>query len=227
MQRQTAMLCKLSDDPGRYRGQKFNCPGAIELHDMEMWMNIYHPGTVDFLFILRMEMLYHSIHYIDMIKYFLGMPEKIYAKTFQHPQQMQLASTKSIIIFDYEQPVRAFINTNHGHNFGIKHQDSFVKWEGTKGAIKATLGKNINFPKGEADSFEYFLSDNSFQGWVKENIAGAWYPDAFIATMADLQCAIEDPASPHITSAAHAYDTMRLVEAAYQSSEQGGTRIPD
>lgn len=203
--------------------------GAIgELHDMEIRMNIHHPWELwDFLFGLpRMEMLYHSIHYMDMIKYFLGMPAQVYAKTFQHPKQMQLASTRSVIVFDYERPVRAFVNTNHGHDFGLKHQDSFVKWEGTKGAIKATLGKNINFPKGEEDRFEYFLSDNASAGWVEEKIPGAWYPDAFMAAMADLQCAIEDPNAPHATSAKHAYDTMCLVEAAYLSHDHGGTPIP-
>ncbi len=203
--------------------------GAIgELHDMEIRMNIHHPWELwDFLFDLpRMEMLYHSIHYMDMIRYFLGMPNRVYAKTFQHPKQMQLASTRSIITFDYDRAVRAFVNTNHGHDFGIKHQDSFVKWEGTKGAIKATLGKNINFPKGEADKFEYYRSERPEQGWVAAEIPGAWYPDAFVATMADLQCAIETPGSPHITSVSHAYDTMRLVEAAYRSNDSGGTDIP-
>ncbi|GGG73598.1 oxidoreductase [Parapedobacter pyrenivorans] len=204
--------------------------GAIgDLHDMEIRMNIYHPWELwEFLFgIPRMEMLYHSIHYMDMIKYFLGMPKQVYAKTFQHPKQMQLASTRSIIVFDYERPVRAFVNTNHGHDFGLKHQDSFVKWEGTKGAIKATLGKNINFPEGEADHFEYFLSEDQSNAWHEETIPGAWYPDAFTATMADLLCAIENPAAAHITSVKHAYDTMRLVEAAYLSNDSGGTTIPD
>ncbi|MEC3881661.1 Gfo/Idh/MocA family protein [Parapedobacter sp. 10938] len=203
--------------------------GAIgELHDMEIRMNIHHPWELwDFLFGLpRMEMLYHSIHYMDMIKYFLGLPKRLYAKTFQHPKQMQLTSTRSIIVFDYEKPIRAFVNTNHGHDFGLEHQDSFVKWEGTKGAIKATLGKNINFPKGEADCFEYFLSDNARDGWVEGHVPGAWYPDAFMATMADLQCAIEDPNAPHATSVKHAYDTMRLVEAAYLSNDSGGTPLP-
>lgn len=202
--------------------------GAIgELHDMEIRMNIHHPWELwDFLFGLpRMEMLYHSIHYMDMIKYFLGMPSRVYAKTFQHPHQMQLASTRSIIVFDYDQPIRAFVNTNHGHDFGTTHQDSFVKWEGTKGAIKVTLGKNINFPEGEADRFEYIIKGET-DGWVEADIAGHWYPDAFIAAMADLQCAAEDSHAPHVTSVSHAYDTMRLVEAAYQSNETGGADPP-
>ena len=200
-----------------------------DLHDMEIRMNIYHPWELwDFLFgIPRMEMLYHSIHYMEMIKYFLGMPDQLYAKTFQHPKQMQLASTRSIIIFDYHKPIRAFVNTNHGHDYNLDHQDSFVKWEGTKGAIKAILGKNINFPKGEADHFLYFLKDDPQAGWVEVDVPGAWYPDAFMATMADLQCAIEDQQHPHHTSISKAYDTMRLVEAAYISNDLGGTNIPE
>jgi len=204
--------------------------GAIgELHDMEIRMNIYHPWELwDFLFTIpRMEMLYHSIHYMDMIKHFLGMPEKVYAKTFQHPKQMQLASTRSVIIFDYDRPVRAFVNTNHGHDYGEKHQDSFVKWEGTKGAIKAKLGKNINFPTGVADEFEYFISDSGQEeGWIAERIPGAWYPDAFIATMADLQCKTQDPSATHLSSVYEAFKTMQLVEAAYLSSDYGGVPIP-
>ena len=87
-------------------------------------MNIDHHWQLwPFLFSLpRMEMLYHSIHYMDLLKYFLGMPKSVYAKTTQHPNQMQLASTRSVILFDYDRPVRAFINTNHGHAFRPKHQ---------------------------------------------------------------------------------------------------------
>jgi len=200
-----------------------------ELHDIEIRMNIYHPWEIwEFLFgIPRMEMLYHSIHYMDIIKYFLGMPKKVYAKTVQHPKQMQLSSTRSIIIFDYQMPIRAFVNTNHGHDFGLKNQDSFVKFEGTKGAIKATLGKNINFPTGEPDHFEYYLQNAEPQKWITAAVPGHWYPDAFIASMADLMCAIENPHAIHDTNIIKAYETMQLVEAAYISNDFGGTEIPN
>jgi len=200
-----------------------------DVHDMEIRMNIYHPWELwDFLFNLpRMEMLYHSIHYMDMIKYFLGMPKTLQAKTFQHPKQMQLASTRSVIIFNYDKPIRAFVNTNHGHDYDLTYQDSFVKWEGTKGAIRATLGKNINFPTGEPDHFTYFLHESSSLGWVVQDIPGHWYPDAFIATMADLMCAIENPEAAHETSLQHAYDTMCIVEAAYIADREAGIQIPN
>ncbi|MVZ65345.1 gfo/Idh/MocA family oxidoreductase [Sphingobacterium sp. DK4209] len=216
--------------PSLLAAKKMVDQGIIgELHDIEIRMNIYHPWELwNFLFGLpRMEMLYHSIHYMDIIKHFLGMPSAVYAKTFQHPKQMQLSSTRSIILFDYQQAIRAFVNTNHGHDYGLKYQDSFIKLEGTKGAIKAVIGKNINFPQGEPDSFEYYLTDHPSKGWISKEVAGHWYPDAFIATMADLMCAIEDPTAIHDTSIHKAFDTMRLVEAAYLSNDTGGTAIPD
>ena len=199
-----------------------------ELHDLEIRMTIYHPWQLwTFLFgIPRMEMLYHSIHYMDLLKYFLGMPRSVYANTTQHPKQMQLASTRSVIIFDYDRPVRAFINTNHGHEFGLKHQDSFIKWEGTGGAIKTTLGLNINFPEGVADTFEYVLLEaGKAPEWQSAQLTGSWYPDAFVGSMADLLCFAEGSSDRHITSVDEALNTMLLVEAAYISSDSGGVPI--
>src|SRR5690606_35742759 len=133
-----------------------------ELHDMEIRMNIYHPWHLwEFLFgIPRMEMLYHSIHYMDLLRYFFGEPKSVYATTLTHPTMMQLASTRSVIMLEYDDTIRAFINTNHGHEFGLKYQDSFIKWEGTKGAIRATLGLNIDYPHGVPDTFEYVVLED-------------------------------------------------------------------
>jgi predicted dehydrogenase len=139
-----------------------------ELHDMEIRMNIYHPWHLwKFLFGLpRMEMLYHSIHYMDLLRYFFGDPVKVYAKTLKHPKMMELASTRSIIILEYDDIIKAHINTNHGHDFGLKHQESFIKFEGTKGAIKTTLGMNINYPEGIADTFEYVIKGVLVSGCI-------------------------------------------------------------
>lgn len=203
--------------------------GAIgDLHDMEIRMNIFHPWHLwTFLFGLpRMEMLYHSIHYMDLLKYFFGDPVRVYAKTWQHPLQMELASTRSIIFFDYNKPVKAHINTNHGHDFGLQHQDSFIKWEGTAGAIKTTLGLNINFPKGIEDSFEYFSKKEGPEAqWHQLKLNGSWYPDAFMGSMADLLCYAEGSSTAFITSIDEALKTMHIVESAYESSDNGGTSV--
>lgn len=200
-----------------------------ELHHLEIRMNIWHPWHLwDFLFAIpRMEMLYHSIHYLDLMRYFLGEPRSVYAKTVKHPKMMQLASTRSNIILDYGERVQAFITTNHGHEFGLKYQDAFIGWEGTDGAIRHTLGKNINFPEGAPDSFEVCrLQPGRPPEWESCPIEGAWYPDAFLGAMADLMSFAEG-SQPHLTNSIDsAWQTMRLVEAAYRSSDAGGVPIP-
>lgn len=199
-----------------------------QLHDMEIRMNIYHPWHLwSFLFgIPRMEMLYHSIHYIDLLRYFFGDPKGVYAKTLKHPKMMQLASTRSIIILEYDDIIKAHINTNHGHEFGLKHQESFIKWEGTRGAIKTTLGTNINYPYGIADTFEYsLLKEGNEPEWKSKAFDAAWFPDAFIGSMANVMCYAEGSSDVLINEIDSAYKTMRVVEAAYESSDGGGVPV--
>ena len=108
-----------------------------EVHDMEIRVTAYTPWQLwSFLFsIPRVEILYHSIHYLDLMRSFLGNPRSIYAKTVKHPKQQQLASTRTNMILDYGDMLRANIEVNHCHEFGRKYQDSYVKWEGMSGAI--------------------------------------------------------------------------------------------
>jgi predicted dehydrogenase len=56
----------------------------------------------DFMFdVPRAEILYHSIHYIDLIRSFWGNPKGIYAKTLRNTRTERLASTRTIIVPDY------------------------------------------------------------------------------------------------------------------------------
>ena len=205
--------------------------GAIgEFHDMEVRMTVYTPWHLwSFLIgIPRMEILYHSIHYVDLMRSFLGEPQGVYAKTLKNPKQPQLSSTRSNIILDYGDTLRANIETNHGHEFGRHHQESYVKWEGTQGAIKAQLGVNLNYPVGEADTFEYCVLEASQPPqWQAVSINGTWFPDAFIGTMASLMRCIEGSSRELPTSVDEAFKTMAVVEAAYESSAHGATPIPE
>lgn len=73
-----------------------------ELHDMDIKMTVFTPWHLwDFLYDLsRVEILYHSVHYIDLVRFFFGNPEEVYAKTIKHPKMKDLASTKSNIYMD-------------------------------------------------------------------------------------------------------------------------------
>jgi predicted dehydrogenase len=203
--------------------------GALgELHDMEVRVTVYTPWHLwSFMQgITRVEILYHSIHYLDLLRSFLGEPRGVYAKTVKHPLSPKLASTKSSIILDYGDMVRACISANHGHAFGQRHQESFIKWEGSRGAILAKMGLLMNYPDGVADELEYcILGDSEPPRWESVSIEGSWFPDAFVGTMASVMRWLDDPNEKAATSVEDALRTMALVEAAYRSSEQGGEPV--
>jgi predicted dehydrogenase len=201
-----------------------------ELNDIEVNVNVYTPWHLwDFLRTApRVEIAYHSIHYIDLIRNLLGNPKSVYAKTTRHPSMPQLASVRSNIIMDYGDMIRANILTNHCHNYGIPKQQSYIKIEGSKGAVIINFGALINYPRGAADSFEYVLLEEGKEPqWQEMKISGSWFPHAFIGSMHEmLQTAAGIIARPD-NSVEDCIDTMRCMEAAYISSENGGVKLAD
>lgn len=205
--------------------------GAIGiLHDMEVRVTVYTPWHLwTFLESApRVEILYHSVHYVDLIRSFFGEPARVHAKTTRHPSAPKLHSTRSNLILDYGDDLRANIQTNHGHDFGLVHQESYVKWEGTRGAIKARMGLLMNYPKGEPDALQACLvdADGKPGPWQDVPFEGSWYPHAFVGSMASLQRFVEGSSADLPTRVDDALRTMAVVEACYADSERGGTEVP-
>jgi len=201
-----------------------------DLNDIEVNVNVYTPWHIwDFLQAApRVEILYHSIHYIDLVRNLFSKPQSVYAKTTRHPAMPRLASVRSNIIMDYGDMVRANILTNHCHNYGIPKQQSYIKIEGSKGAVIINFGALINYPRGAADSFEYILLEEGREPqWQKMHIEGSWFPHAFIGSMHEmLQAATGEKKRPD-NCVEDCIDTMACMEAAYRSSEQGGVRLDE
>jgi predicted dehydrogenase len=222
-----AINCQLRFAPFVMAARRIIDQGIIgDLIDMEMRLTTRTPWELfPFLNDLpRMEIVYHSVHYIDLMRSFLGNPRSVHARTVSHPQHPHLASVSSAIVLDYPDPVRSTITTNHLHRFGAKHQESYLKWEGTKGAIKARVGLLMNYPHGVGDEFEYCLLDD--QGnpgdWQSIQLEGSWFPEAFIGSMAQVQCHKAGMLESMLTDVSDVIHTMEAVEAAYASSERGG-----
>jgi predicted dehydrogenase len=203
--------------------------GAIgELHDMEVRVTAYTPWhlwtfleTVPFA-----EIIYHSIHYLDLTRAFLGDPKGAYAKTVKHPKAPRIDGTSSDFALDYGNFARSVITTNHHHEYGPKHQESYVKWEGSQGAIFGQMGVNLGYPKGVPDELEYcLLRERQNPEWISVPLPGNWFPDAFMGTMASLQRYVEGSSNCMDTSVDDAYRTMLLVEAACQSSQSGAVAL--
>lgn len=220
---------QLRHAPNIVEARKMVAQGRIgEVHDIEVRVNVFTPwNNWKFLFdIPRVEILYHSIHYIDLARCFMGDPESVYAKTIKHPKMPELASTRSSIILDYGDFKRAVINTNHGHEFGPDKQESFVKIEGTEGAIKMRMGVNLNYPEGLPDTFEYKLVSEE-GSWKTLDIKGSWFIEAFPGPMAGLMKKVNDPDYHYINSVEDAIHTMEVVRASHLSSDRGGLKLSE
>jgi predicted dehydrogenase len=230
---QKKMICAINFQlryaPYILAAKKFIRDGSLgKLNDIEVNVNVYTPWHLwDFLASSqRVEILYHSIHYVDLVRNLLGNPGSVYAKTTKHPSMKLLASVRSNIIMDYGEMIAANILTNHCHNYGTPKQQSYIKIEGSKGAIKINFGALIDYPRGAADSFEYVLLENGKEPqWQQMTIEGSWFPHAFIGSMAQLMLAAEGTIEKPDNSAEDCIHTMACVEAAYQSSEKGGVEL--
>jgi predicted dehydrogenase len=195
-----------------------------EILDLEVRINLHTPWEYwAFLRgVPRLEILMHSIHYLDLIRALFGEPRGVYCRGARHPKMPDYPDVRTSIILDYGDTIRASLMMNHAHRFGPRFAVSELKVEGTEGAAIAKMGVNLNYPKGEPDTLEV-ARDTS--GWQSIALRGSWFLEAFEGPMANLQrfVAGEDPAL--ISPIDDACRTMALVEACYESSARGGVPI--
>lgn len=170
----------------------------------------------------RIEIAMHSIHYLDVIRQILGNPRGVHAKSIGHPAH-NMAQTRTSAILDYGDKVRCTLSINHDHRFGRRHQACDFRVTGTEGAAYLKLGVNLNYPDGEPDILEIYPRGGD--GWVPVPLTGSWFPDAFTGRMANLQRFASGEDAELVSPVEDAWNTMALVEAAYQSSAAPATPL--
>ncbi|WP_430475173.1 Gfo/Idh/MocA family protein [Thalassospira lucentensis] len=183
--------------------------------DFDAWLALDTPWHLwAFLADLpRVEILLHSIHYLDFVRDLLGNPNGVHARSIGHPSST-VSNTRSSIMLDYGQSVRCNLSINHNHGFGRKFQACEFRICGTKGAAYMKLGVNLDYPKGEPD--ELWL--NTDGEWRQIDLVGNWFIEAFHGRFAQVQrfaAGLDDALDG---SAEDAWHTMALVEASYESS---------
>lgn len=196
-----------------------------EILDVEFRLNLRTPWEL-FPFLKKLkrcEIQVHSIHYLDLVRSFLGEPRGVYARTVQHPKFLDLKSTRSSIILDYGNRKRCCLTINHNYEFGPKHEAASVSVQGSNGAAWVTLGLLLNYPTGKPETVEIATRGVD---WTEVPIEGRWFPDGFVGKMANVQRFLAGEDKELISSVHDAYKTMALVEACYSSDARGATKIP-
>lgn len=170
----------------------------------------------------RLELPYHSIHYLDAIRWIAGEPAGAYCRAVRHPALPALQDTRSTIILDYGDLVRCSLVLNHTHRAGPRYRASQMVVEGTAGAARLTWGVNLAYPAGPPDSME--LSEG--EAWRDVPLRGSWFPDAFEGPMSNLQRVVSGEDTVLVGAVSDALRTMALIEACYLSSDAGGVPCP-
>lgn len=171
----------------------------------------------------RVEVPYHSIHYLDAIRWLVGEPSGVYCRSAGHPSLPQLRDARSSIILDYGDMVRCSLVMNHTHRAGPRHRASQLMVEGLEGAARLTWGVNLDYPAGAPDTMEICANHE----WCEVPLRGSWFNEGFEGPMSNLQRFAAGEDTTLVSATADAIKTMALVEACAESSARGGTPIPD
>ncbi len=167
----------------------------------------------------RLEVMYHSIHYLDSIRYLFGDPVAVTARHAKWPGQPEVGETRTMTILDYPGDLRVSVDVNH-HNWS---EDAYARfrWLGTEGIVEGTLGLLYDYPTGRVDTLRYQPNRQPLE-WHEARLSTWWIPDAFAGPMASLMEAIQT-GKPPVTAGAENIGTIAAVLAAYRSAAEGRT----
>jgi predicted dehydrogenase len=197
-----------------------------ELVDVEARVVTYTPWELwSFMRgIPRLEILYHSIHYLDTLRYLLGEPRGVFTRTTRS-QQPEYADVASATILDYGPTCRVIVSTFHAHAPLPTHAMSELRIEGTRGAAVARMGVNLAYPRGEPDTLEIW--SRGAERFEPVALRGSWFTEAFEGPMCNLQRFVTGEDARLVSPVDDAARTMALVEACYTAATAPATPIPE
>lgn len=165
----------------------------------------------------QLEVMYHSIHYQDSLRYLFGDPLRVTSIHSRFPGQPETGETRTITVLEYTNDLRVLVDVNH-HNWSDDAYAIF-RFLGTGGIIKGTLGLLYDYPTGRVDTLSYQPNAEP-RTWHEAELSTWWIPDAFAGPIASLMEAIQTGGEP-LTNGADNLKTLQVVFAAYRSAAEG------
>ena len=166
----------------------------------------------------RLEVMLHSIHYHDLIRWFLGDPETVFCVAGRTNGQYPKGETRTISTYKYAAGVSALVHANHVNRGGDNYAEYRI--DGDKGSIRGTLGLLYDYPHGRVDTLEVNSQVVPTDGWMPYPVTTRWFPDAFIGTMGSVMSAIATGSAVR-SSVRDNVNTLKLVHALYRSMDTG------
>jgi predicted dehydrogenase len=168
----------------------------------------------------RLEVMLHSIHYHDLIRWFLGDAKTVFCAAGRTAGQFPKGETRTISTALYSSGVTSLVHANHVNRGGDNYAEYRI--DGDKGSIRGTLGLLYDYPSGRVDTLEVNSQVVPTDGWMPYPVTTRWFPDAFIGTMGSVMDAISTGA-PLRASVADNIGTLKMVEALYKSMDSGAS----
>ena len=173
----------------------------------------------------KLELYAMAIHHIDAFRFLFGDPVKVTAvcrtdprTTFEHIDgitQYTFQYANGLIATSLDD-VWAWPGEPCAKN-------NYINWrvEGSDGLAEGDFGWHRREPEYCGSTLK-LASRNHPGQWIAPKWERQWFPDAFIGTMANLMCAIEENRPPEI-SAEDNLGTLACIEACYLSIQQERT----
>jgi len=168
---------------------------SIEMRAIPHWMPWARGGRSLSTYIM-------SIHHLDTFRYWLGDPDRVLASTRPDPRTAFAHEDGiNLYILEYGNGARAsgWDDVWAGPAREGAGADIAIRWriEGTDGLALGTIGWP-GWPDRVPSTLDYSTRSDA-GAWHRPRWPEAWFPDAFVGTMAGLLIAIERDAEPDIS----------------------------
>jgi len=189
--------------------------GTIEMRAIPHWM----PWSEKLHSLATFVM---SIHHLDTFRFWFGTPDRVLASTRPDPRtSFPHSDGINLYILEYEGGCRAasWDDVWTGPAREGSEGDIYIRWrvEGTEGLARGTIGWP-SYPARTPSTLD-FTTKRQPGYWLQPRWKEVWFPDAFIGTMAQLLCALEDGAEPDISGRDN-LETIALCQAVSTAAKE-------
>lgn len=164
----------------------------------------------------RLDIMYHSLHYLDAVRTLLGDPESVYCRGLRHPAQEVAGETWTTALLEYSDDRLGLVQVDHNGLDDQRDWFSRFRLDGVGGVAKGTTWYLFEGLVLERESLTYCCPDVTGDAWIEPLLPDTGMPASFAATMAELMTAIET-GRPAPNSGRDNLTTLRVAFAAYRS----------
>jgi predicted dehydrogenase len=163
-----------------------------------------------------------SIHHLDTFRYWLGTPDRVLASTRPDPRtRFPHRDGINLYILEYDRGCRAsgWDDVWTGPAREGSESDIAIRWrvEGTEGLARGTIGWP-SYPARTPSTLD-FTTRRQPGYWLQPRWPEVWFPDAFVGTMAQLLCALEEGTEPEISGRDN-LETIALCAAVFAAAQE-------